>query len=120
MLAWLYRWLPILFGCHCRSDRSFFWRGKQFPLCARCTGELCGILIAPVWFFLRGIPPWQTMVLLMLPMLVDGFAQRLTRYESGNLRRLVTGLLFGFALMSLLARSTVFVAQLGYQVGRQL
>ena len=56
----------------------------------------------------------------MLPLLADGFAQRLTRYESGNLRRLVTGLLFGFALMSLLARSTVFVAQLGYQVGRQL
>ena len=38
------RWLPVFFGCHCRSDRSFFWKGKQLPICARCTGELAGIL----------------------------------------------------------------------------
>ena len=42
---WLWRWLPILFGCHCRPDRSFHFRdGTPFPICARCTGELAGIL----------------------------------------------------------------------------
>ena len=52
MKAWLYQWLPIVFGCHCRADRSFFWRGRQFPLCARCTGELAGFLCAiPAGFF---------------------------------------------------------------------
>ena len=44
MTAWLYRWLPIVFGCHCREDRSFHIRGRRLPLCARCTGELAGIL----------------------------------------------------------------------------
>jgi uncharacterized membrane protein len=24
--------------CHQRPDRSFFWAGHQFPVCARCTG----------------------------------------------------------------------------------
>jgi len=24
--------------CHQRPDRSFFWDGHQFPVCARCTG----------------------------------------------------------------------------------
>ena len=42
---WLWRWLPIIFGCHCRPDRSFHFRdGTPFPICARCTGELAGIL----------------------------------------------------------------------------
>ncbi|WP_334117834.1 DUF2085 domain-containing protein [uncultured Oscillibacter sp.] len=43
---WLWRWLPILFGCHCRPDRSFHFRdGTPFPICARCTGELAGNLV---------------------------------------------------------------------------
>ena len=24
--------------CHQRPERSFFWDGHQFPVCARCTG----------------------------------------------------------------------------------
>jgi uncharacterized membrane protein len=24
--------------CHQRPERSFFWAGHQFPVCARCTG----------------------------------------------------------------------------------
>ena len=46
MISWLYKWLPITFGCHCRADRSFFWKGKQLPICARCTGELVGMVAA--------------------------------------------------------------------------
>lgn len=120
MAAWLYRWLPIIFGCHCRPDRSFFYRGRQFPICARCTGELVGMLLSPVWLIAFGLPDWRLCLLLMLPMLADGFAQRLTLYQSGNLRRLVTGMLFGFALIGLLAVSTVYVAQLGYRIGKGL
>ena len=29
-------------GCHQRADRSFFWHGYQFPICARCTGVVSG------------------------------------------------------------------------------
>lgn len=46
-----------------------------------------------------GVPGLLCVFLLMVPMLFDGFLQLLTPYESGNMRRLLTGLLFGFALV---------------------
>ena len=70
MMRWLYRWLPIIFGCHCRSDRSFFFRGKQFPLCARCTGELIGILLAPAAFWIFGLPDGKLCLWLLLPLVL--------------------------------------------------
>ena len=41
---WL-TWMKIgaKLGCHQRSDRSFFYHGYQFPICARCTGVLIRI-----------------------------------------------------------------------------
>ncbi len=119
MESWLYRWLPIIFGCHCRPDRSFFYKGKQFPICARCTGELVGILGTAVlgWFWLPS--PWLSAVIL-IPMLVDGFLQALSSYESGNGRRLVTGILFGVGLASLLAHSTWAAVTFGIGIGRSL
>ncbi len=93
------RFLQIFFGCHARPDRSFYFRGKQFPICARCTGELAGMLagipIAVFW----GCPRFEIVLALMIPLVFDGFLQRLTSYESGNIRRLVTGILFGIALI---------------------
>ena len=120
MEEWLYHWLPIIFGCHCRSDRSFFYHAKQFPICARCTGELIGMVCALPCFVLFGVPDWRTSIFLMLPLVVDGFAQKLTRYESGNLRRLVTGILFGYALIGWMVASTSWVAQLGFEIGKML
>lgn len=120
MSAWLYRWLPIIFGCHCRSDRSFFWKGRQFPICARCTGELVGILFSPLILVLCGVPDWKLCVILALPLVVDGFAQKLTRYESGNLRRLVTGILFGCALVGWIVFSSLQAAQMGFIIGKNL
>ena len=35
----------------------------------------------------------------MVPLIVDGSVQKLTSYESGNIRRLITGILFGMALI---------------------
>lgn len=46
-----------------------------------------------------GCPEFGWVLLLMAPMLLDGFVQLLTRYESGNYRRLFTGFLFGVALV---------------------
>lgn len=93
------KFLRILFGCHGRADRSFFCHGKQFPICARCTGELIGILTGiPIAVFM-GCASVPVMLLLMAPMAADGLLQLLTPYESGNYRRLVTGFLFGIALI---------------------
>ena len=115
MLAWCYQWLPVIFGCHCRDDRSFHWKNRRFPICARCTGELAGIVLGLGIFFLWQAPVWVCLVL-MLPMIADGFCQLLTSYESKNPRRFLTGVLFGFGLYTLFAHCTVFAFQFGYHL----
>lgn len=107
------RFLRILCGCHARPDRSFFFKGKQFPICARCTGELAGIIFGIPIVIIFGIPKIYITVIIMMPMIFDGFLQLLTPYESGNIRRLFTGILFGIALVILLIyfhRSCVWIA----------
>lgn len=116
MIDWLYKWLPIICGCHCRADRSFFWHGRQFPVCARCTGELVGILcglLSCFWY----MPPVWAAVVLMVPMVADGVIQLTTAYESTNPRRLVTGILFGYSLAALFAVSTAAAFRFGWQLG---
>ena len=58
------------------DSRSFHYKGRRFPICARCTGELAGILFALATF------PWfrpqlPAVLLLMVPMLLDGGLQML-------------------------------------------
>ena len=119
MRTWLYKWLPILFGCHCLDRRSFHYKGKKLPLCARCTGELVGILVALASIaFVR--PPLWILLVLMAPMVLDGGVQMLTPYESGNLRRLITGGLFGFGLTELFLLSTAAVFRYGTALGERL
>lgn len=115
MERFLYKWLPILFGCHCRADRSFFFRGKQFPICARCTGIGIGFLLAVVslWFYR---PPFVLAVLLMIPMIVDGILQLKTAYESRNIIRCITGLLFCYGFISFWVIGEIFSYGLGQSV----
>lgn len=58
---------------------------------------IAGIPIAIVW----GYPRFYIVVLLMIPLILDGTIQRVTSYESTNIRRLITGILFGIALIFL-------------------
>ncbi|MCI8484107.1 MAG: DUF2085 domain-containing protein [Lachnospiraceae bacterium] len=93
------KFLRIFFGCHARPDRSFYFHGKQFPICARCTGELIGMIAGiPLAVFL-GVPHFWIVILMIFPLVLDGFVQRLTSYESTNTRRLLTGILFGIAFI---------------------
>ena len=50
----------------------------------------------------------------VVPMILDGFIQLLTPYQSTNMRRLVTGILFGYALCSLFVISSIAAFQFGY------
>lgn len=118
-MAWLYKWLPIFFGCHCRPDRSFFYRGRQFPVCARCTGELIGIS-ALLFTWHAGHPHAGFSCVLLLPLIIDGLAQLCTSYESNNLRRLWTGILFGYGLANLFFLSVTAVSHLGFAAGLKL
>ena len=56
---------------------------------------LAGIPIAVIW----GYPKFYVVILLMLPLVFDGFIQKLTSYESTNIRRLFTGILFGISFI---------------------
>lgn len=120
VINWLYVWLPRFTGCHTRPDRSFRWRnGMKFPVCARCTGELCGMLIAAVTAWLWEPPVWA-MLLLAVPMVADGFIQLLTKYESTNPRRFVTGILFGYSLVMMIIAGTRGLIGIGYELGMKL
>lgn len=115
MEAFLYKWMPILFGCHGRPDRSFSFRGKPFPICARCTGLGAGFLLAAVlsWFWR---PPFVLAVVLMIPLVIDGVLQLKTSYESRNLRRFLTGLLFAYGLISFVVICNIYA----YHQGQRL
>ena len=119
MERFLYTWLPRVFGCHCRPDRSFYYKGKKFPLCARCTGELAGVIMGIALYFVY-IPKVSVLAALMLPMILDGLVQLFTRYESNNGRRFWTGLLFGYALVMLLIVSSVWTFELGKRLGMNM
>lgn len=84
-------------GCHQIHTRSYFVRGYQLPLCARCTGVLAGEIIAIICLFLVELPILYSF-LLSIPMAIDWSIQQFMKIESNNTRRLITGLLAGFAL----------------------
>ena len=112
MVSFIYKWLPIVFGCHQMERRSFHFKGKAFPICARCTGELAGIILAAVTlpFFSIGAV-WS--VIFMIPLIADGFVQSLTKYESTNTRRFITGVLFGIGLTTLFVLSSAYAFETG-------
>ena len=96
---WNKQYLTLFFGCHQMKDRSFHIRGIPFILCARCTGILIGILTSFIVFWAR-FPGWLIGILI-IPLLVDGIIQRVSKWESKNLIRLFTGILFapGFVVL---------------------
>lgn len=53
-------------------------------------------------------------------MVLDGGVQQLTAYESGNFRRLITGLLFGYGLAVLFLHSTLWCFAYGSALGERI
>ena len=87
--------LAMTFMCHQRPDRSFYYKGKKFPLCARCTGVLIGYFVGIAAACITGCEKYMYFPLLVLPMIADGLVQQLFKKESNNIRRLITGILGG-------------------------
>jgi uncharacterized membrane protein len=99
--------------CHQMPERSFFLGSYQFPLCARCTGIQIGRVLAVLLFPFVLIPmkiALTVLPLLLLPLAIDGLVQKYTKYESNNCKRVITGILWGFASISLILRGIVFLA----------
>jgi len=92
------RWI----SCHKNPERSFFWKGKQFPVCARCTGIHFGYLSLFLFVFQLISINWLLSILLILPTLIDGLTQAYFNRESTNSIRFITGTLAGLGIMSII------------------
>ena len=98
--------LAHLIGCHQRADRSYFIRGRQVPLCARCLGIGIGLIIAPVAALVFSL---SISIVLLAPMLLDGGTQWCNLRESRNGLRLVTGFGFGLGSGAILFRAFTLI-----------
>ena len=100
-----------LFGCHQLTERSFFIGRYQFPLCARCTGLLIGYVVGGITsIFYRA--PFYWYIPLLIPLILDGTIQMFTKYESNNIKRIITGIIAGFGYINLLVIFIIFIVGL--------
>lgn len=84
-------------GCHQIAERSFSWKGYQFPVCARCTGVIIGYIISGI-ISMFYIIPVGLCILMCAVMFFDWFVQYLKIRMSTNKRRFITGVLGGYGL----------------------
>lgn len=89
-----------LLGCHQKSERSFFYKNYQFPVCARCTGVIIATFLAVILFFKKRISI-KTSIFLSSIMFIDWFFQFLNVKQSTNKRRLITGLIGGYGVATI-------------------
>lgn len=87
-------------GCHQMPERSLYWKGRPFPVCARCTGVAFGQLLAIIIGGFLSVPVFFALLCLSL-MGLDWGLQEIKIKESNNFRRLFTGILGGFGLFSI-------------------
>lgn len=83
--------------CHQIPERSPHIYGVQFPLCWRCSGIAAGALA--LLFYLgvrRRLPSLTTSLLLALQLPLDVLVNSLGFDADANLRRFLTGTLWGF------------------------
>lgn len=90
-----YNMLQLLHDCHCMPERTIIIKGRLMPVCARCTGINFGILLTPIIFYFIDVQ-FYIFPLFVVPIVVDGYTQKHTKYVSTNFRRFITGMLFGF------------------------
>ncbi len=86
-----------IMGCHQMPERSFYWHGYQFPVCARCTGVFLSLPIT-IWLMRKKKIDLRYAFLLSEIMLIDWGLQFVEIKESTNRRRLITGFLGGIGV----------------------
>lgn len=89
--------------CHRKPERSFFIKGHQFPVCARCTGFYTGLIIFLIYDYFFNIDYNLNLlifsIILLIPTSIDGFTQLLNFRQSNNTLRFITGLIGGIGLI---------------------
>lgn len=93
--------------CHQIPERTFNINGHYLPVCARDTGIYIGIFSSLLYLYVSKrncadmIPNKKNSFILLLcsmPLIIDGFGSYLHVYETNNVLRLSTGILFGMSL----------------------
>lgn len=99
--------------CHRKPERSFHIKGKQFPVCSRCTGFYISIIAYYTYTFFNYVDynPFllSSAILLLIPAGIDGTTQFLGYRESNNTLRFITGLLGGLGLAILIKALKYFL-----------
>jgi Predicted membrane protein len=88
--------------CHQMYERSFNYKGYQFPVCARCTGIFVGNIIGVFLYIINikiSIIAGLTLILIMA---IDGLIQLFKIKASTNKRRFITGILAGIGYICIL------------------
>ena len=93
-------------------ERSFFLRGYQLPVCARCTGMMIGYILAIVLAIFGIRIDYLICMFLVLPLIVDGTVQYATRYTSNNFKRFISGIMYGVGCIQLITNLAYFVGEL--------
>jgi uncharacterized membrane protein len=96
--------------CHQIPERSFFIFGYQMPLCARCTGIFLGSILFLMLFKRSSKKNLVFFLLLILPMGLNIFFEKYLGWESYNIWRFITGLLYAYAIPVILLSSIILVS----------
>lgn len=89
--------------CNGISSRAPHIMGFCFPLCYRCTFIILTMLLS-LWFVYRYHKTMKIywLFICLIPMIFDGCIQTFLGFESTNMRRIITGSLFGMSLGQLI------------------
>ncbi len=90
-----------LWSCHRIPGRSFSLRGRQFSICARCTGIAVGAIFSYP-FFLYFSSHFALAIAAMFIFFLDGITQYADIRESTNINRFFSGALIPGAALSIL------------------
>lgn len=93
--------------CNQLPSHSLFINGNQLFVGARCTGIYLGILFTLLWAYWKkenrnGQIRFSLLMLLVLPMAIDGTSQMIGLWGGVNWLRVATGLLSGIGIGYLL------------------
>ena len=89
----------LIVRCHQLPERSFSFRNRQVPLCARCLGISIGALAIP--FYARDL---RIAALLIAALIIDGGTQALGLRMSKNWLRFASGIGFSLGCGGLIER----------------
>ena len=99
-----FKFSDLPYMCHQMPERSFFYKGSQLPVCARCCGVWFGQFVSLMYLMImQNVITISISIVLCIPSLVDWTIQNFFwKIESNNIRRLITGILLGIGYLSII------------------